>query len=378
MATSIATLAMAPGCEEPSRLEAMRKVFQENYDSLKRELELEITTLNSKLYTKGLIFQDLSDSASIDKTMSAVSRRLQNDTCTELTFHDFVDVVSQITSKSHLKSTLLKALSRELKEEFMYLDSAKPAHTSTGDMFLSAHPTSLQLLEANTVTPLTGSTAGTWPNSEKRDSAIQTSSLFTDVDEFPLEQATDEDTGRQVIVCTASGTMQSSTQHVHTHELENRIRQLKTEKQASQKLARDKTSDAKETNRQLEEALCFLQSKDDEAEGLYQQLDCLKEELALCKQKLEEQEEKNKEIKAQNLELAEKVYQGENKLHEMEERVRQADIRVCQTKKQANGLILEPILKEGEQLQETIKILQVCSKLLQEVQQKLEKIEKKW
>ena len=57
-------------------------------------------------------------------------------------------------------------------------------------MFLSAHSTSL--LEANTVTPLTGSTAGTWPNFEKRDSAVQTSSMSTD-EEFPLEQAEQEE-----------------------------------------------------------------------------------------------------------------------------------------------------------------------------------------
>ena len=224
------------------RVEAMKEVFRKNYDILRGELQHEINTLNSNLYSKELISGDVMMKVDIDIMLSAIRGRLDNADVAENTFTGFCDAVADIASKKHLKLMLLKSLREELKEEAVYATPSIP------EQFYCSAITNLPDVPSRLAQPRT-----IWQ--EKSDSAL-TSSEFID-EEFPPRQATNENKGSHIIVRTASGTIPELSPHGQNlerrvHELEDRIKQLKREKKESQRLARDKISD---TNRQLEEAL---------------------------------------------------------------------------------------------------------------------------
>ena len=306
----------------------------------------------------------------IDTMLSAIRVRLDNADVAENTFTGFCDAVADISSKKHLKQMLLKSLREELKEEAVYATPSIP------EQFYRNATTNLPDVPSRSAQP-----RPTWQ--EKSDSAL-TSSEFID-EEFPPRQETDESNGRHIIVRTASGTIPELAPHGQNlerrvHELEDRIKQLKREKQESQRLSRDKISDVKETNRQLEDALGSLQLKDEEAEDLRQQLDCLRQKLSFCEQKVKEKEEQNKEMRVQILELAEKykqmVQQSEEKLIKMEEKVHQAELKACQAEGRIDKAEKHLIIIHLQEVKlKTTEIYETLNRIKDEMQETNEKLQ---
>ena len=96
---------MAASCEAEDTLR-LKNAFQKCFDKLRAGLQLEVKSLNSILYSKGLISGEVRMKSDIDTTLSAISIRLENTDVTKSTFFGFTKAVSQIDSKMHLKTML--------------------------------------------------------------------------------------------------------------------------------------------------------------------------------------------------------------------------------------------------------------------------------
>ena len=93
---------------DPTRLEA--EVFRANYAILRNELQPEVMSLNSGLFSRGLISDDVMKKNVISDTLSAIFQRLGNKLVANSTFVAFADAVSEIPSKIHLRNDLLAQL----------------------------------------------------------------------------------------------------------------------------------------------------------------------------------------------------------------------------------------------------------------------------
>ena len=217
-----------PECDR----EAMRQktAFQANFDKLRGGLKLEIKALNSKLYSKGLISSDVRMENDIDTTLSSIDLQLKN--ATKPTFAGFVQAVSDISSKTHLK-TMLECQASD--------GSIVPHAASTSSGIINGN-----FLTASVLPSLKKQPSTTWQEKLElcRDSASTTSSVEK-LCSVSWQQVIDE----KNLVHTESGTMpvliNVSIEYVReleeqVSELENSIKQLKREKNYNRTLVLDK------------------------------------------------------------------------------------------------------------------------------------------
>ena len=100
------------------RCEAMNTVFRTMTDTLRTQLQIEVKTLNSKLFGRSLISSTVKESDDIDTTLREIMNRLgsKNFTVVQETFEKFREAVNEITSKDHLAKEMSDNLDTELKE----------------------------------------------------------------------------------------------------------------------------------------------------------------------------------------------------------------------------------------------------------------------
>ena len=111
-----------------------------HFSQLRQELQFEIKCLNSLLYSKGLISDEVRIAHDIDKTMSSVSRRLNNNAVTKTTFGDFYKALSEIPSKGHLKSMLKKSLRECVDDHSTMFRSTGPLSTTAIEPHMTVVP----------------------------------------------------------------------------------------------------------------------------------------------------------------------------------------------------------------------------------------------
>ena len=312
-----------------ARRKGMIATLRSHTDCLHQELHPEVNSLNNKLFSRGLISEEIMDKMDISMTLSAIRRRLENGTLTESTFNEFISAVAEIASKAHLKNMLLTSLNRELRElgeEAVFIGSPLVSRLQRDSSALVSGTATHSIPPA--IPPVISlSTAGTWQEGANRDSAWN-SSLSTDGGEMPtaMGQPTDDFPGTHPLVKpAASGIMpvQLNTQcsielrnkelEERVSDLQDRLEQLELEKKESQKLLLVKTSDTEKTNRELRETLSELHRKEDEVKVLRERLDSLKGQNTIfqvsLRQKLDQQMDKTREYEEsarQHLEQARK------------------------------------------------------------------------
>ena len=304
----------------------LKNAFQTSFDKLRAELQLETKLFNSILYSKRLISGEVRMKNDIDITLSAINLRLENVTIAKSTFWGFVEAVSQIHSKMHLK-TMLECLAN---------DSTDRDITAAGDHSVSGAGTasSKQARRGNLET-----------SRESAMSAITGS--VENLRSVSWRQVIDQENSHSHSADhhSESGNMPNvSVEYVRelkerVLELENSIKQLNKEKYCGRELMLDKISDVSKANSQLEEAFNMLQLKEDEADDLLQTLHLLKKRIKTLEATI-------KAMEAQNLKQAlyeearEKAHKDktrltEEKIFQAEEKARQAEKKTSQAVERA-------------------------------------------
>ena len=359
-------------------------------DRLRRELHPEINSLNSKLLSRGLISEEIMAKMNIDETLSAIRRRLENET--ESTFSEFTYAVAEIASKAHLTSMLMASLNKELREcgeEAVFIGSPSISiRQGGGGTLVSGTATHSTPPVRQTITPASSlSPAGTWPEgsnkSARRDSAWN-STPSTDGEVPAMGQPTDEDfPGHPIVKPAASGTMpvQFNTQgsielrnkelEERVSDLQDRLEQLELEKKESQKLLLVKTSDTEKTNRELCQTLTELHRKENEVHVLRERLDSLKGQhtnfQVVLLQRLEQQEDKTREYEESALHHSQQARMYRERYEQEVEKARQAEENAKELRKKNS--VMEQNIKK------MVTAISSRQKKMQEMESNLDSIE---
>lgn len=289
---------------EERRCQAMAVVFKRKTDILKQELELEITDLNSKLFSKGLISETVKYAKSIDTTLDSIRSSLKNKAMAEKTFEGFKEVVSDISSKSHLATQLSLAIDEELKEELVYgtTETRTPRLTEGGlvtiENVIGRREETIPANSAvvSSAAKLSEKTTG---NHAAEDSAI--SFVATDIEkEFVAVQPTDDERpDLNGVMKDSSGTLMSD----NSIRLKNRLlelelfetkRSLECVRQSlrmSENRLSSRTIELSKKGEELENFDSFFKLKDAEFDSLHQELICVKKENVVIKAEKEQQTE---------------------------------------------------------------------------------------
>ena len=282
---------MASACDpRPTRIEAMKTVFQKKFDKLRTELKPDIRALNSKLRSKVLITNEVWSKFDIDETLSAVSGRLQNEDMTVSTFNGFCDAVSEVFP--YLKTMLLEAVDQEI-------ESATPC---TGQPQTDTDHDELR----NSISHATADTAQNLKieTADKLEDMIK-NLIELKIKEFECQREEHEANSRQLM-----------------SELQKKVNSLEEKR----KRDREQLSD-------LQLKVYSLQKEKEQEQGeLLKKINSLQTEISELKHSLEQQEVKTKECEERAELYAQEVSkhqemneQEKSKTHEAEVRVRCAE-----------------------------------------------------
>ena len=292
---------------ETRRFQAMEVVFKRKTDILRQELGLEITDLNSKLFSKGLISETVMDANNIDTTLGAIRNSLKNKAIAENTFEGFKEVVFSISSKSHLATQLSLAIDEELKEEAVYTTQTA-VHHKRGLVVASEHYNVTgrreETMPANSAVvcsaaKLPEKTKGNRAADED-DSAI--SCAATDIEEgFVAVQAiaTDDERDYNRIMKDSSGTLMSDDSirlrnqllEVELTETKKTLERVRLNLRMAEKRLSYTKTELSRKDEELEEVDSFSKQKDADCDSLQQELICVKKEYVVIKTEKEQQTE---------------------------------------------------------------------------------------
>ena len=293
---------------EERRCQAMEVVFKRKTDILRQELGLEITTLNSKLFSKGLISETVMDAKNIDTTLGDIRNSLKNKAIAEKTFEGFKEVVSDISSKSHLATQLSLAIMEELKEELVttYSQTTTPRTerglVSIGQRYnlnVTGRREETILANSAVVSSAAKLSEKTTENHSAEDSAI--SCVATDIEkEFEAVQPTDDErSDLNGVMKDSSGTLMSDDSirlknqllELELFETKRRLECARQSLRMSEKRLSCRTMELSKKGEELEEFDSFCKLKDAEVDSLHQELICAKKEIVVIKMEKEQQTE---------------------------------------------------------------------------------------
>ena len=367
------------------RCQAMEVVFKRKTDILRQELGLEITALNSKLFSKGLISETVIDAKNIDTTLGDIRNSLKNKAIAEKTFEGFKEVVSDISSKSHLATQLSLAIAEELKEELVTTQTTTPRterglisigqrYNVTGRREETIPANSAVVSSAAKLSEKTG-------NHATEDSAV--SCVATDIErEFVAVQPTDDErSDLNGVTKDSLGTLMSDNSIRLKYQLLE-LELIKTRKRLegaqlncrmSEKRLSSRTMELSKKGEELEEFISFWKLKDAECDSLHQELICVKKENVVIKTEKEQYQTNLKDqIKtAQEKEMID-TKRAEELAHELElsqEKKRLYEQEIAQLKLQNKAsMLLAEKHKQNLKLEE---------KKVEELAQKLKTSEEK-
>ena len=340
-------------------LKAKNDTFRSLFDRLRRELEPEINSFNSKLFSEGVISPDIMSANSIETTLSAIRGRLENE---ESTFENVINVLSDIPSKEHLARKLKDTLQQKMEETGCDEMVTKPhsylsaSHTSTSlvagkRVFVPSVPSAKRTIGSSpTVAPSSPLSQGTWSTNpagtQGKDSALTSSHSTNDENEEEknIGHPTNEDMAdNPQIPLPASGTipdsapLQRRTSIVLKNEmlekevarLEQRVEQLEREKRDCQQMLpqaieiRLQLLTVTSNIKQREEV---IKAKEEEVKSLRRQLIQVKQdqenmEIAL-NQELEKLEERAQMLEQRAEDAEEKAQKSEQRAEDAEEKAR--------------------------------------------------------
>ena len=294
---------------EERRCQAMAVVFKRKTDILKQELELEITDLNSKLFSKGLISETVKYAKSIDTTLDSIRSSLKNKAMAEKTFEGFKEVVSDISSKSHLATQLSLAIDEELKEELVYgtTETRTPRLTEGGLVTIEnvigrreeTIPANSAVAFVCSAAKLSEKTTGNHMHAAE-DSAIS-SCVATDIEkEFVAVQPTDDERpdlngvmkdSSGTLMCDNSIRLKNQLLELELFETRRRLECARQSLKMSEKRLSCRTMELSKKGEELEEFDSFCKVKDAEFDSLHQELICVKKENIIIKTEKEQQTE---------------------------------------------------------------------------------------
>ena len=288
---------------EERRFQAMAVVFKRKTDILRQELGLEITTLNSKLFSKGLISETVMDAKNIDTTLGDIRNSLKNKAIAEKTFEGFKEVVSDINSKSHLATQLSLAIVEELKEELNVTTHQTTApRTERGLVSIGQRYNVIgrreDTMPANSAVVCSAAKLSekTTGNHATEDSAIICAA--TDIEkEFVAVQPTDDERpDLNGVMKDSSGTLMSDSSirlknqllELELFETRRRLERARQSLRMSKKRLSCRTMELSRKGEELEEFDSFCKLKDAEFDSLHQELICVKKENVVIKTEKEQ------------------------------------------------------------------------------------------
>ena len=324
---------------------------------MRKELDIEITDINSALFSKGLISESVLDKKNIETTLKAVREALENESVAEETFEGFTNVLRDITSKGHLAQAMLDKLQDKLKGERVYVRLGT-ATGQVGSSVVTPYSTTGQfggamLSKSHTEFGISSQKMPESATESATDSALGVEEDFTITPQQPTcdRESTDRNHG---VAPEASGTLPLRVfEAQESAELEEMIKRAKQGKRTSEDMIdrRDEEikqlhSLCKEKDEKLDEVQLQLLSnkkhyirqietaeeKKRQAEKkanierkkagkLQQELEQAKEKAQELAKKLEETEEETRQYKQEAAEHKKRAEQKEEEVQQAEEKV---------------------------------------------------------
>ena len=316
------------------RCDAMCAVFSELYNRLRKELNIEVTDLNSTLFSKGLISGPVLDKKNIETTLKAIMEALENESVAEKTFEGFTNALGDITSKGHLAKAMLDNLEDRVED-----DKLKGERDSTTGQFGGAMPSKLHTECGISSQKMPESATTTF-----EDSALSVEEDFTTTPQQPTDK---ESTTRNCgVALEASGMLPLRVlESQESPELEEMIKRTKQGKRTSEDM---------------------IDRRDKEIKQLH----------SLCKEKDEKLDEVQLQLLSTKKHYTRQIEAVEEKRRQAEEKRRQAEQKANMEKEKAGKL-----QQELERTEESIKIyIQEAAdqkKLAEKTQEKAKMAEEK-
>ena len=350
---------------ESDRVQAMRIVFERNTDKLRQELKIEVSDLNSKLFSKGLISEAVIEAKNIDVTLEAMRSALKNEDIAEKAFEGFIEAVSGITSKSHLARDMSKAL-----EEMIYLPPypvsavSVPTCQKVG-LVVTGQSCSTRQVGENVVPPISTVVCGTHSqkiSKAQKDSAISSTDNEEETMDFvPVQPSTDGNNLTYPLVSDAQGTISSRDSSTRLRvakfelaETKRKCIRIQLEKRESDEMLVARISELTKKDKEIEHLLCSRHQKQTEYDQLQEDFISVKKKSLTQEDTIKEFQEKIRTAEEQNTQAEEKVRRAEDEAKLADERVRKAEEeaklaeeRVTKAEKEAN-LAVEKLRKAEE------------------------------
>ena len=279
------------------------------YSRLRKELNIEVTDLNSALFSKGLISGPVLDKKNIETTLKAIMEALENESVAEKTFKGFTNTLGDITSKGHLAKAMLDNLEDRVE------DKLKGERDSTTGQFGGAMPSKLHTECGISSQKMPESATTTF-----EDSALSVEEDFTTTPQQPTDR---ESTTRNCGVAPEGSGMLLPLRVLESQEspeLEEMIKRAKQRKRTSEDM---------------------IDRRDEEIKQLH----------SLCKEKDEKLDEVQLQLLSNKKHYTRQIEVVEEKRRQAEEKRRQAEQKANMEKEKAGKL-----QQELERTEEIIKI----------------------
>ena len=263
----------------------MKAVFQTMTDTLRTQLQMEVKTLNSKLFGKKLISTEVKDADDIDKTLGEMMNRLGSKivTVVQETFEGFREAVNEINSKGYLAKEMSDNLDLELNKGVVFITGTSKLPGNTR--------------QTETVMPSNQSHPGMWRRERQKevtrdDSAINSVDMAGDEEEFKhrhvsqphVAQPTDGESQKYEAMQDQWSSeqplkIQKEILEIDLNEKTELLRQSEQEKEKNEKFLSDRTSALKNKQKEIdnlyneiEELRVLYNEKKKEYEKIYKEL----------------------------------------------------------------------------------------------------------